>query len=680
MKLGGKLVLSSAVLLALPWLGYRYLGAMEEFLYRGQERAQALAAQAVATVLHGRRDLFDGGDALPAPLGRHGALYAYPLPAPPVIDGYADDWGELTGRAVHHGAEGLTRPTADGRPPSVAFDLLLGSRGDDLYALVTVSDERIVYRHPGYRRLDNSDQLRLTYSDPAGEIQRLLLTTEGPGSVTAYRMDHRWRYPLDGSPLYRLRAQWQEFPGGYRVELRLPLDLLGPKRRLRLAVADVDDPEVREVNAEVATLPSRWSEELNHLVLRSEALERILAGLEQGDARVWVVDRQRRIRAAVGGDGLEWDTAEELPETLVGTALAGRTEVLRRRAPYGGGTLVATAPIRADDGETVLGAVVLEQESGATLALHIRTLLQVTLATGAVLLLTIAALLLFGGRLAWRIRRLGRESEAAIDDTGRLLHDRLTAERDSGDELGGLSRTISTLLGRLRRYTGFLENIPRTLRHEINNPLNTISTSLQNLADAHPELAGDRYLAGAERGVARIGRIMQSLTEAASLEQALRHDERHPFDLAALAHAYLESCTAQHPEKRFRYAGKEEGIDVRGSDLRLEQLLDKLLGNAVEFTPDGGEIVVGLESDKAAVRLTVTNDGQPLPEGLRDRLFDSMVSLRRDQDPENPHLGIGLYVARTIAEHHGGRLEAADRPGGNGAAFTLHLPLDASGS
>ena len=674
MKLGGKLVLSSAVLLALPWLGYRYLGAMEAFLYEGQERAQMLAARAVATVLHERRELFDPSATPPGPLGLEGALYAYPLAQPPTIDGYSGDWDELTERAVHHGPESSVRVPTDGSPPTVAFNLLFGQRGDQLYALVEVEDDRVVYRHPGFRRLDHADQLRLTLIDPEGEPRRLLLTTEGPGEVTAYAMDRRWRYPLDGTPLYEVRGHWQETANGYRVELRLPLALLGAEQRLRLAVADVDDEDERKVASVIASLPSRWSGEFNHLVLRSEALEKILAGLERGEARVWVVDRHRRVRAAVGGDGLErLETTQQLAEELVGAALDGHSEVRRHPGSYGNDTLVASAPILG--GGRVIGAVVLEQPAGATLALHIRTLVEITLATLAVLLLSIVGLLLFGGRLAWRIRRLGRESDAAIDDTGRLLHHTLTAEKNAGDELGGLSRTISTLLTRLGRYTGFLESIPRTLRHEINNPLNTISTSLQNLTDAHPELADDRYLAGAERGVARIGKIMASLTEAASLEEALRHDERHPFDLAALAHAYLESSAAQHPAKRFRYEGEKEGITVRGSDLRIEQLLDKLVGNAVEFTPDGGEIVIGVEVVEEEVRLTVANDGPPIPEEIRDRLFDSMVSLRRERDAENPHLGIGLFVARTIAERHGGRLEAAGRSGEKGAEFILRLPL-----
>lgn len=654
MRLGTKLILSSAVLLALPWLGYRYLGALEDFLHQGQERAQTLAARALATLVQERAALLATDDEADG----NSALYAYPLTPPPTIDGYTRDWAALTGFSRDF----------DG------FTLTLARHARHLYALVEVEDERLVYRHPGHRRLDHADQLRLTLLDAAGSPLRLALTTEGPGAITAQRMDRRWRFPLESTPRYEVSGEWRERPGGYRVELRLPLSLFGDQRpggrpRLQLAVADVDEERTRVVSGRGVTT-------LMPVVSRIEALERILSSFEHDEGRVWVVDRQRRVRAAAGPASGGGGLTERLPASLLGGALDGRAQVRRQPGPYGSTTLVASTPIHHQG--RVVGAVVLEQPGGATRALHLRTLGEITLATLAVLLLTIAGLALFGGRLAWRIRRLGRESAAATDERGRLLSDQLSAERGVKDELGDLSSTISTLLTRLGRYTGFLEQMPRTLRHEINNPLNTISTSLQNLADAHPELADERYLASAERGVERIGRIVRDLTEAASLEEGLRLEQRHPFDLAALVHAYLESAAAQHPSRRFRHEGPRKEVTLLGSDLRLEQLLDKLVGNAVDFTPEGGEIVVSLEPGEAETALRVSNDGPPLPAAIGGRLFDSMVSLRSDRGGDNPHLGIGLFVARAIAEHHGGRLEAANRSDGGGAVFTVHFPLEAT--
>jgi signal transduction histidine kinase len=82
---------------------------------------------------------------------------------------------------------------------------------------------------------------------------------------------------------------------------------------------------------------------------------------------------------------------------------------------------------------------------------------------------------------------------------------------------------------------------------------------------------------------------------------------------------------------------------------------------------------VSLARAGAQVRLRVENDGPPLPDALRESLFDSMVSVRGARADGVPHLGLGLYVARLIAEFHGGALAAENLPGGRGVALEARL-------
>ncbi len=94
-SLGTKIIaFSSIFLLALPWLGYRYMDEMKEFLVQGQSNAQLLAARAIATVLHNRSDLF-GTSTIPGDnLIEKNLLYVYPLTHKLNIDGYSSDWNE----------------------------------------------------------------------------------------------------------------------------------------------------------------------------------------------------------------------------------------------------------------------------------------------------------------------------------------------------------------------------------------------------------------------------------------------------------------------------------------------------------------------------------------------------------------------------------------------------------
>jgi len=237
-----------------------------------------------------------------------------------------------------------------------------------------------------------------------------------------------------------------------------------------------------------------------------------------------------------------------------------------------------------------------------------------------------------------------------------------------------LSRAVSGLLARLRRHTRFLESLPRTLRHEISNPLNTLTTALHNLAEEPSPEARARFVERAGRGLERLERTLNGLTEAANLEEALQGDPLERLDLAALVRDYLESFAMQHPDRRLDVALPPDSAWVTGVDHRLEQLLDKLLDNAVDFTPDDGRIGVSLKQDGTWWRLEVVNDGPPLPAMRHGELFETLVSSRSRAVDDVPHLGIGLYVVRRIAEAHGGRAEAENGPGDQGAVFTIWLP------
>jgi signal transduction histidine kinase len=103
------------------------------------------------------------------------------------------------------------------------------------------------------------------------------------------------------------------------------------------------------------------------------------------------------------------------------------------------------------------------------------------------------------------------------------------------------------------------------------------------------------------------------------------------------------------------------------------QMLDKLAANAADFSAGDEPIRVRLEADG---RLTVSNSGPLLPAEMAGRLFESMVSFRGAEGKE-PHLGLGLYIVRLIAEFHGGRARAANREDGSGVVIRVDCPIAA---
>lgn len=700
LRLGAKLLmLMSVALVVIPWYSYLYLSEMEDFLVDSQANAQLLTAEGISTLLNGRSDLF-----YELPLSPEGyeQLYAHPLQKPIRIDGKNNDWEEVLEYNIGFGNLGAGDSEANDQR---LFHLALGEHNDQIYALVTVRDDALVFRDRNILRLDLSDHLRITFTGQDDEIRKIVVTMTEPGVTTAYAIDNDWRYAIRGEPENRIQGFMTETADGYIIEFRIPLELLGSRQHFGLAVVDIDDPDSREIESVTGTLPSAGKGAFDLVLLKSPEVLRIIEGLGYSGANIQVIDAKKRVRAEVGSYETRQRQTEDTQETwtdawlaLVGflveplynviepqatsmnsddevldSALTGNPSYQRRYSDEGGEVIVAAHPIIALD--TIIGAVLLQQNTNRILELRRDALQRIVNFSLLSLLIFVVFILVFSGRLAGRIRRLGSEATNAIDTYGRLRANQIRAETRSGDEIGDLARSISDMLSRLHQHNRFLENMPRTLRHEINNPLNTLSTSLQNLESEEAPQRREKYLEAAKRGVMRIGVIVQNLADAASLEDALQAEELEVVDLYQLLQNYLGNAKSIHRNRHFRYQGTSEPALTEVSDYRIEQLLDKLVDNAVDFSPDDSTITVGLDRGQENLTLFVTNTGPTIGADIAENIFDSMVSVRKPKEDNRLHFGMGLYVVRIIAEHHGGKVSASNLRSGSGVTITVTLPL-----
>jgi signal transduction histidine kinase len=291
-----------------------------------------------------------------------------------------------------------------------------------------------------------------------------------------------------------------------------------------------------------------------------------------------------------------------------------------------------------------------------------------------VFLLVTVALVTFASRITLRIRRLRDASERAIGPEGRLRVDRIEAEAQASDEIGDLSRSISEMLGRLTRHTRYLESMPDTLAHELSNPLNVVSSSLENLQTQVRGGDGAKYIDRALNGISRLRHILTGLTEAANLEDALRTGQQAVFDLRELVSSAVEGYRVAHPDRRFVVETDESPAVMHGIPESIAQLLDKLVDNAVDFGHDAAPIVIRLQRHGADAVLEVINEGDGLPADMRERIFDPMVSVGKKRASQS-RLGLGLYVVRLIAEFHHGTAQARNREDDGGVVVTVRLPM-----
>ena len=199
-------------------------------------------------------------------------------------------------------------------------------------------------------------------------------------------------------------------------------------------------------------------------------------------------------------------------------------------------------------------------------------------------------------------------------------------------------------------------------------------SSVDNLA-LHPLPDEVRvYIARAQEGLGRLASIITRMTEATRLEESLAEADRERFDLARVIIGCVDGYRAAYPGRVFELRVPSGEAPFFGAPDLIAQMLDKLCENAVEFAVADTPIVVALQQDETRYRIAVSNRGPALPETMQGRLFDSMVSVRAGSGDSAPHLGLGLYIVRLIAEFHGGRAIAANRTDGEGVTVSVTLP------
>lgn len=713
-----KLLLVALLLLLIPWMSYEYVREMKAYLLSGQEQALSLTSRAVATVLHDRPELFSEASPIDPNNLSEDEIYAAPLPSYINLNGDLSDWGEQVNQAVV-----FSKPDTDELDLSNVIEVkyALGYRGSYIYTMFQVTDDSVLFRPRDLLRVDMADHIRLTLQDPGLPPKRYTMVAHEPGRMSIYLMDEAWQYPVTGEPNYDLAAEVDVTETGYNVELRIPRFVLSSDTRVRMAVADVDDAESRKLAALVPTTPQSETDELSKLLVQSPRITKILKGLDRSETRIWVFNKDKRVRTVVGnlitkagedelnkpsdktGLAYLWESLryhynsalqtifayiieqpsgdvadhersiEKRNDEIIQKALNGAVSSDRRPSLDNQSTILMSAhPIYLGDG--ILGAVVVEQSTNQVLQQQKGTLENVISVTLLVLITVATALLVFASRLTLRIRRLRNATETAIDRDGRIISPRLDAEAKSGDEIGDLSRSVSNMLGRLSQYTNYLRGLPDTLAHEVSNPLNVVNSSLHNLSEEIPGSADSKYMERAKNGLNRIGSILRNLTEAANLEQAMQSETREVVDLIDLIESYVDGYSFSNPNQKFEVIIHSRPILVEIAPDYIAQALDKLVDNAIDFAAADTAIVVKVRRLDDFAQIDLINQGSRLPEGMAERIFEPLVSLGR-KDAQKISLGMGLYIVKLIASFHGGDVIARNLLSSDGVIFSLSLPL-----
>lgn len=701
-RLRTKLLVVSLALLIIPWAGYQYLREMEAFLKQSKQITLAQSAQTIATVMHNRRNLFEPSADISISLDDQSNIYARKLKQAIQLDGYTEDWASYLADARNYAAESLIQGNSPYQVSSFSFKHLFGKYRKYFYTLLMVKDDHVIYRKPNSLKLNKSDHLLIAIQDKQGNKQRYILSTQAPGWVNAYLLTNDPKSFTAVRPEVRIKGEWQETSDGYNLELRIPQSMLGNK--ISFTLADVDDPETRTTKYLLSTAGTKSIDELGSILTPSPDIEKILQGLNKGNSRIWVINRNRHVLALTGSLNKDPESVTETSQGFIGSLLApvyrlllkqpshkiddkldnvsrlNRQDVIsalqgkpainwRRSIDDQAVILSASHPVW--DNNEVVGAVVVEQTSNDIQTLQNNALKNLMNVTILVFIAASLFLIIFATRLSNRIRQLHKQTEAFISPDGRVQGD-ITASKSS-DELGDLSRSFADMMTRLQEYTRYLETMASKLSHELRTPLAVVRSSLDNLELEELPESARTYTQRASEGISRLSNILSSINEATRLEQALQSSQAESFNIVELVSGCVDGYKLAYPEQTFTFATDNSETVISGYPDRIAQLLDKLIANAMDFTDKQKPIEVILKRTEKTITLSVVNSGAPLPQTMQTQLFDSMVSLREGKQAIG-HLGLGLFIVRLITEFHHGSASAENMPNDSGVKINIELP------
>lgn len=370
------------------------------------------------------------------------------------------------------------------------------------------------------------------------------------------------------------------------------------------------------------------------------------------------------------------DPTEALAEE-VATALEGRVAARERFDENGLRVVSVSVPIQRV--RAVVGVLTLESADVTTVIENERRGLYPFIAV-AIVVAAISSTL-----LAWSIARPLRQLALAAEEVGSGRSQTLAAAdlTSRSDEIGEMAEALQAMTVSLQQRIDANERFAADVAHEIKNPLAAIRNSAELLARIKEGPQRERLEAIILADAGRADRLITDISNASRLDAELARTNLVPLSMAELVdeigRSYGSLADGRDIKVDVHHSDPGARLMVAGRGEALGRVLTNLLDNALSFAPVGSTVTVATGARGGRVRVVVEDEGPGIPDEAIEKIFSRFYTYRPDgQKAFGTHSGLGLAIARQIAEGHGGRLWAenlparAGQPGG--ARFVLELP------
>ena len=305
-------------------------------------------------------------------------------------------------------------------------------------------------------------------------------------------------------------------------------------------------------------------------------------------------------------------------------------------------------------------------------------------AAGLALIVAVFASLVLADRLTTPIRRLTRASRELGEGN---LDARVSGPAGGGSpEIGELATAFNRMAARLQESITFIRRDRDRSRefladvsHELRTPLAALRTFNELLRDgaAAEPATREEFLEQSRQQIDRLDWLATNLLELSKLDSGLVLLDLRPEDLRAVVESAVQQHEAGARRKgvALRFEVPEEPLRQRHDPQRMGQVLGNLIGNAVKFTPPGGEVVVSLTRNDDGADLRVADTGVGIEPAELPHVFERFYRGSRANEERGGGSGLGLAIARSIVEMHGGRMSVSSAVG-TGTEVTVSLPRE----
>jgi signal transduction histidine kinase len=266
-------------------------------------------------------------------------------------------------------------------------------------------------------------------------------------------------------------------------------------------------------------------------------------------------------------------------------------------------------------------------------------------------------------------------TETALQITGADdLSRRIPYNGPDDDEIGQLIRAFNQTLSRVENLFNSQRRFLADVGHELRTPLTVIRGNVDLMRRMN--CTDEESLMGIENEVARLTRLVGDLLLLAQAESGKLPLARRLVELDTLVLEAMQQMRVLARDRITMRLGEIDQVLVCGDEDRLKQVLVNLIGNAIKYTPVGGEVVVGLGKIQSRARLTVSDNGPGIPREDLPHIFERFYrgEKSRTRSKDGKGFGLGLSIAYWIVHNHGGTIEASAREP-TGTTFCVWLPL-----